>query len=334
MKDICIVTYVFGRAYQSFIPYYIYFFNVEYPNYDICIYTDIEFDQKYRKQLDELECHNYSIRRFNYKNVGFSEAALRNYEISRAVRWFLVNDEFLQYNSVYIGDIDILIAHEDMGLYEQHITHCDYLGLPYSNCIRLYRENNSIRHIGGNLLRYGIWETIKTARFPIREWKRLTGLHFMKTRECFPALKEQIPLLVQELNNVVEGESYFWTKASINDESVLFELIYRSGLGIPDYDSNDLNKRFLFENDNPKSKVFRPEHGLHLGDWRMSPHEEVVLSNRYFEYYMDFYKKYTNNATLQRLIWEDDEAASELIRKMMNYYDGRIQLYEGYNANK
>ena len=326
MKYCCVVTYVFGSEYQSFIPLYIYSINLEYPDYDIVIYVDRELDKKYQQNLAFLGAENYKIRQFSPNCLGLTEKAIRNYNISRAIRFMLMNEEYLDYSSIYSGDIDIFISHEDSPLYEQHIRHADYIKLPYSNCIRSYCENNSIKHLLGNVVRYGVIDTYRTAVFPIRKWYRLTGLHFMKTKECNDKIQDYLPTLVKKLNDVAAGKSDFWTMPSIYDESILYELMKGSGIGVPDNpapeQASGLN---LVQNRNPESVYFRPHHGLHLALWKKAiPDEAIPLSNVYVNYYLDFMKKLEEHSRLRQLISQKDNLCTTLIDRMLDYYRDRI----------
>lgn len=322
MRKCLIITYVFGDDYQSFIPFYIYFINAEYPDYDIRLYLDRPIAIKYKKQLEKLNCFGYDIRLFNPQELGLSGKALENYNISRAVRWFLMTEDVQEYDTIYCGDIDILIMHEESGLYEQHIRHTIFLKLPYSNSVRVYEEKNTLRHLLGNIKRYGFRETYATATFPIRKWRRLTGLHFFKTKECVGKIDFAKTDLIRELNLVAEGKSDYWTKSSINDESVLYELMKRAGLGVPEYDETNLAVgKTIVENTNPNSFNFRPHHGLHLALWRSKKVDyEVSLSNIYQSYYEDFLKKYTADQFLQNMIKENNDLAVRLIKNMMSFY--------------
>lgn len=322
MNKCCIVTYVFGRDYQSFIPLYIYFLNVEYPEYDICIYTDRKLCSKYEEQLKQLNAINYSIRIFDVQKLGLTDKALENYNISRAIRWFLLEDEFLKYEAIYSGDIDIIISHEREGLFEQHKCHSEFIGLPYSNCIRTYKEINSVRHFLGNVKRYGLRDAVKTAVFPVREWNRLTGLHFMLTKECYPFLKQEIPNLIKELNKVVEGKSSYWTKCSINDESILYELMKRSNIGVPQkMPEEHATGVTLVENNNPQTIAFRPHHGLHIALWKSEKiDEKVAMCSTYVNYFLDFYNKYHANDMIRWIIDNNDDIAEILVKKMIKYY--------------
>ncbi len=325
MKKMCVVTYVFGEKYQSFIPYYCYSFLKEYPEYDIYIYVDRALRENCRRMVKELESMGkIEIRNIPNENMKISSAALKNLNIAKAMRWFLLEEEFQEYKGMYCGDIDIFICKEKNGIYESHMEHCAYLRLPYSNCLRTYREKRELTELLLNLKHYGIFGTYKSYQFPVREYKRLTGLHFFQPDKCFPLLLKHREEMIEELNRVAAHKSNIWTVCNINDESVLYEYIKGCGLGIPEY--KDAAGLGIIENENPHSVLFRPHHGIHLALWRPDSFgrkrydTKLMLCDTYQNYFRDFQEKYNQDPVLNRMLDKDPSYGARIIRDMKEFY--------------
>ena len=324
MKKCCVLTYVFGLTYQSYVPYYIYFINQEYPDYDVLIYLDKPLERGCKHQIELLECFNYTIKEIDNSKIGLSEKAFNVYNISRGTRWLLFDKSLLEYEAIYIGDVDILICKEQLGLYEQHMKHAKYLKLPYSNCIRIYKEPKTPRRFVVNTKEYGLRQAYQTLLFPIHSWYRLTGLHFILTKGGYDQLERGIRSVTEELNMVAENKSHTWTVCNINDESILFELISRSGIGLPPLPEHEEDMAIglkVLDNTNPETVLFRPHHGLHLALWRgEKTDKELALCQAYLNYYKDFERKYSDSPVLRTLCENNSDVASKQIQKMMAFY--------------
>lgn len=323
MKKCCVIAYVFGTSYHSYIPFYVYFINKAYPDYDIIIYTDEDIDKDYVLQIEELNCKSYKLCKINKHDIGLSTKALSILQINKGLRWLLHDTNLMQYESLYIGDIDILICNEDIGLYEQHVRHANFLNLPYSNCIRIYRKSK--RQIFGGLIKYGIKSTIDSLLFPVNEWYRLTGLHFMFTKGCYDCLLEGKRSVIEELNLAAANTSKLWNVGNIGDESILYEVVKRSGLKLPHHPSNSEEMAEgvkVLDNNNPDTVLFRPHHGLHLALWRNDEVDKtIVLCNTYLKYWRDFEKKFNENRILKEMVYKGNSLASCQIRRMIAFYE-------------
>src|SRR5699024_7683075 len=105
----------------------------------------------------------------------------------QSLRWLFYDKRFENYETIYIGDIDILIFRENKDIYSQHMEHCDVIELPYSNYIRLSTDYSKL-----TLKMFFYYLITKQFRLlnkkiknePIVE-NRLTGLHFVKQQEYY-----------------------------------------------------------------------------------------------------------------------------------------------------
>lgn len=180
------VVYVFGN-YEKYIPYYIYFINLNYPDDDILIF----YQDTISKNIVE------SLKGFsNYKL--FENVLPEHRNISgggpKLLRWVLPKEYFEGYKYVYIGDVDILVLKEEKSLFDFHKTQMIQFNLPFSNKVRLLPK-------GG----------LST---------RLTGLHFF---EVIPYYEKIENLALKILNDKVYSENFL--KGLERNEHVLYKLV-------------------------------------------------------------------------------------------------------------
>ena len=273
MKKLCVIASVFGR-YQGYIPLFVLSWLRAYPYVDIRIYLHDTIDPDVQKSLDLLDVSDHVVIIEDCcKMVALTEKALENKAISKSVRWLLHEPIFMKYEALYIGDIDIVIAYEPISLFEQHMRHCAFIGLPYSNMVR---RNPAIEKSSG------------------RELRRLSGLHFVQTKEYIKAVAPVMDSLVNQLNLLSENKSDMYVIDLFNNEMVLYDLVRLAGLGFPGdkpppsvRTKNKLIKRPY--KINPEQVNFRPHHGLHLG---LARGDGSLLngswSSSYKAYYSDF----------------------------------------------
>lgn len=329
MKKLCIATYVFGKKYQGFIPIYIYSIMKNYPEYDIRIYVDKVLSLNVRKQLDLLPNKNKFKIIENYNNVlKINNNFKKNEQILRSLRWLIYDEAFNNYDSIYIGDIDIFICKEDMGIYEQHIKHAEYLKLPYSNCIRNPRKikpldkSNRIK----NLLKYSFSERKEFKKYIGNELLLFSGLHFIITKDYFPAILNVTEKFKSELIRLSKGKSKKWNRLFFNNEQFLYELIKESQIGLPPLSKDGISNDNLDFN----TVSFRPHHGLHLGIFRTLEIAEANKSLLLGKLYIDYYKQFVflrENDHLFKLI---ESYFSSYIKKIINNMD---LFYEKYLDN-
>ena len=143
MNKICVVNYVYGDLYQGFIPLYIISLKESYPEYHIRIYIDKKLNKNTRESLAILSEYydGITIIEEYEKETRLSKSAQSVQQIQRCQRWLFYDPEFLNYEAIYVGDIDLLILKETKPLFEQHKKHCQSLGTPYSNIRRTGKLN-------------------------------------------------------------------------------------------------------------------------------------------------------------------------------------------------
>lgn len=318
--QLCITTYVFGEAYQQFIPLFIYSVLKSYPDYYPIIFCAEKLTPKVNSQLSLIKNMG------EFKVVEDKKIFTKNQSRQQgsSARWFLYDKEFTNYEAVYIGDIDILILKEDIPLFEQHMNHCEVINLPYSNVIRVREVNlRSTKIILSRLKSFGPFGLLSIHKKTLIT-KRLSGLHFVITDSYFPAIKQtanrykQIitknDLLMKKITQH-HGEVY-------NDECLLFDIVKESGLGLPPIGPYGT---FMLDYRNYKSPWFRPHHGIHLGIFRNQSIKyltsQVLETDVYKEYYKQFKEKiYSDNLFLD-ILSNSSQGIKKAVQDFINYYE-------------
>lgn len=229
METICFSSFVFG-AYQKYIPYYIYAIHRTYPNAYVKVIYEGVVDRNVRAALTDLKENNAHFEVLELPVDSFREYA--HYPIrgggKKLVRWLLNPELFTPYTYAYFGDVDILIFPEQEALMEFHKRQMAELKLPFSNKVRLDEGGAPVQ--------------------------RLTGLHFVKTKEYFDGIGGVI--------SKIKGDEVFREQylADVGrDENFLYKI----------------NKETFDFDDRVLSKAKRPWHGLHLGITRGNKNVDV-----------------------------------------------------------
>lgn len=330
------VAWVFGEKYMSYIPFYIYSIYKAYPEYDVRIYVIEQVPNHIQKTLNYLRkngCNNFEIILKNYIDE-LSLKCCKNKQIKAGFRWLYFDDAFYKYDAIYVGDIDIFICQEKIDIFEQHLKHCQAIGLPYSNVARKGISKSSFKRFMKALIIYGpktachnYW---KNYRKGIYSFKRMTGLHFFLTDKAYCTnIKHAAMQVVDEINKIFHGEhpeKNIMDMVSA-DEWMLYRLIELSGYKI--YESND-PKEMKYNSDFNKT-IFRPHHGLHAGTLSTYDPEKVFPQNRSeileSEMYYDYYKYYKNlkqNDDVLKKLLSEDTFASNILKKFDIFYSNNI----------
>lgn len=281
-SKLCITTVV-NEGYQEFIPWFVYFINESYPSYHSRIFLTGSVNANVRQCLSLLG-----------GNSTVHEGCLREYPgdvlTLKCLRWMNNPPEFDKFDYIYTGDIDILICREEPGLLEQHVQHCDLLGLPYSNMVR----------------GWGPWQ---------EKPRRFTGLHFVRQKEWYSAMR---PVMERYSSMLLHGKS-----THANNEAMLHTMVGESGLGLPKGidEIQDMSYRFFsyhglhmrlwrMPNPDPKLKHFFP---VSKSGW-----EEFADPD--YERHFDQFKKMRGDKAYKQLY--------KLLKKPREMIDRMIQFYE------
>ncbi len=291
MNKLCVVNYIYGEKYQGFIPLYIISLKESYPEYDIRLYIDNTLCESTREAVEILSKHYDGITVVeNYaQHTKFSKKAVSIQQIQRCQRWLFFDEAFLDYEAVYIGDIDLLICKEEKPLFEQHKLHCSVVGAPYSNISRMAGKRKlTPKMIARNVVKFGLGQSLKYYFGKNNPVIKLSGLHFVISKEYYEKVNPVIDGFYKELNLLAEGKSKRYNLCSFNNEAMLRDLVLDAGFndcqlatGLP----------YNIETDATKP-AYRPHHGIHLGIFRSSviieAEKDIISSELYKSYYKQF----------------------------------------------
>ena len=128
-KTTCFVT-VANIEYQQYIPWWIYFLNNAYPEARKIILTCSPLDQAVDHAIRVLDGN------FVIKQCAFKKYRSASGDVIKILRWLHFDEEYLNYDYLSIGDVDMAICQEKPSYFEQHASHMDIINLPYSNFVR------------------------------------------------------------------------------------------------------------------------------------------------------------------------------------------------------
>lgn len=173
-KSLCVTAFVFGDSFQSYIPLFIYSLKKAYPDCYPIIYVQGKLLDNILIQLEILS----SLGDFKIVDHFYDGVEL-NSQRGKAIRWTVWDEEFHKYKALYYADIDIFYVREEPSLFQQHLEHCNLIGIPVSNVRRRpievnpYRPINFLRTAKNNTLNYAIRRLFKG----VKQDNRITGLH-------------------------------------------------------------------------------------------------------------------------------------------------------------
>ncbi|MDP4119141.1 MAG: hypothetical protein Q8873_08130 [Bacillota bacterium] len=293
MKKLCLVLYIFGDKYQEYIPLFAWSLFKLYPDYGIRVYLDTKLNQHIKNQVEILKDKDLTIIENHLDNLEMTDKAKKVDLIQRSQRWLFYDEAFENYEAVYMGDADIIFCPEKEKMFEAHIKHCEIIGKPYSNIARkpIVRKNYSPKVIARNFIKFGIKDSFKYYFGHTKPIRKLTGLHFVRTKEYYSAVRPVMREYVKELNKLAEHKSKKYNLCSFNDEAVLYDMVNDCGFGTPEVIGSGLSGLYNICESGEKME-YRPHHGIHLGIFRneKTPFKEwnVVTSDLYRGYYEYF----------------------------------------------
>lgn len=199
-RKMCFMT-VANRSYQKYVPWFLYFLNRAYPEAHKLILLDENIDNNINQMITLLS-GNFEIR-----EKAFPEYTRTNANTIKCLRWLIFEPEFEQYDCMSIGDIDMAIYVEFPSYMDQHLAHCNQLGIPYSNFIRP------------------------------TDPRRVCGVHFIKPREWFTIMKP----IINKYRMMLQRNEICFSEQGFN-EQLLLNMIIESSLGEPPL---NLSKTYL-----------------------------------------------------------------------------------------
>lgn len=323
-KDrVCLTTFIAGERYQEYIPFLVYSCNKAYPEYDILLFLHEKLSSDIRKQVELL----------NVQNVSFIEETFGDLRKptsiqSMGLRWVLWDDRFLQYDYLYVVDIDMLYFKEPIPLHLQHIEHMKTTGLPFDNMIRkTVRDPLNLIFLGQRVKNAGLVSIFRYF-FGKKEEHLLSGLHFINVGKYYEKFTEQYR---DKYKSDIYTSRFYRYCLWPNNEVLLYYMMADvfgdiSMLGVQDssFEHMDFN--------NPSVKVFRPHHGIHLGTFRMKlePNTCPLLNTEAYAYYVNAFKsEMLNDPVFMQLLSDAPLRIKQSIKRMGYYYDIDINILHG-----
>lgn len=284
-KDkVCLTTFIYGIKYQGYIPFLVYSCHKAYPDYDIRLFLYEKLDESVKKQIDLIGANNV----FFYENT-FADCPNMNQLKARCLRWVLWNEAFLQYDYLYIVDIDMIYIREPLPLHKQHIEHMKTTGLPYDNLVRCFQRHPlKPRSIAFRIKHAGLLSFFKFL-FGSRNDYRLTGLHFIEVKPYFSMYDIN---LINKYKQMVYDDSFLSLTMSSNDEAFLYQIMKQINLN-PDKIAIQTESYKMLDFNNCSRPEFRPHHGIHMGIFRqdLRGKRKTILDCAVYQYYIQHFKK-------------------------------------------
>lgn len=322
MNKLCVVNYIYGEKYQGFIPLYIISLKESYPEYHIRLYIDYTLNEKTKKAVDILSEHYAGIEVIeNYAEMTkFSAKASSIQQIQRCQRWLFYDKAFLDYEAVYIGDIDLLICREDKPLFEQHKLHCETIGAPYSNIKRAAgKKKFNLKLVTRNFMKFGVSQALRYYFGKTAPVIKFSGLHFVLSKPYFETVNGVIDSFYKELNLLAEGKSKRYNLCTFNNEALLRDVVLEAGFSDCE---ESTGKPYNIETD-ATVKAYRPHHGIHLGIFRspmlIEAEKRIITSQLYLSYYRQF-EEMKKTDIYKKVCDEFSDHLNELIENMETFY--------------
>ncbi|MFW6025689.1 MAG: hypothetical protein ACOCRX_05040 [Candidatus Woesearchaeota archaeon] len=316
-KSLALTTYIFGYKYQEYLPPLIYSLKKAYPDYYPIIFLHEEINSSVLKHLEIIE---KELGDFLIIENQYSDYKIKHIQKGESIRYILTHPEFYNFDCLYYVDTDMFYIKEPLSIVEQHNNHCDVLDLPYSNIIRKYSINSwAPGQLKKRLKQLPIFQALKLSIGKYITVKKLSGLHFVKTKEYFNVMT---PIFEKYKEYIFSNKSFIHHPEGFNDESLLYDMIKESRIGLPPV-LEDYGIHFL----DPKRSDelgFRPHHGLHLGIFRsensVNQYKEVLLQPFYKEYYFKYKQLYEEDDLLKQIIENSPLFIKNQFYLMNNFY--------------
>ena len=202
MTDKMCFMSVANSVYQGFIPWYIFFLQEAYPEAHKTVLIDGCLSDSASSALSILDA-NYIIRENAFSDFGSNI----DKNTIKMLRWLTYIEEFDSFDCLSIGDIDFAICKENPSYMEQHLSHCDDIGLPYSNFVRPERP-------------------------------RLSGVHVVRPREWFAVMRP----IMRKYRKLLKSGKLVFERPSGANEQLLFKMVAESSFGTPQDTSSSYNQ--------------------------------------------------------------------------------------------
>ena len=313
---VCLTTFIYGIQYQSYIPFLLFFCYKAYPEYDVVLFLHDKLDEKIKGQIDSLDLKNKITIHENHFYDCPNITPLK----SKAFRWILWDDVFLEYDYLYTVDIDMFYIRESIPLHTQHIQHMNYIGLPISNLARKLKYNPFNLSTLATRLKNAGFNSIFKFFYHEKHEIRTTGLHFVDIKRYYSLLTEEYRERFKK--DIYTGHFLSYIMAS-SDEIFLTEILKKIGIEHSKlgFQKNSVN---MLDFSNPNRLEFRPHHGIHMGIFRggqsiTSPHP-ILESNAYTYYLVKFKKEVLNDSKFYQILEDAPDNIKIAFKCLFQYY--------------
>ena len=270
-ERVCLTTYVYGERYQSYIPFLIYSCYKSNPEYDLVLFIGGSLSEQVQRSLSLISLKNYRIIEH-----AFDDCPRMTPLKAMSLRWVLWDDSFIQYDYIYIVDIDMLYIKENIPLHKQHLIHINRTGLCFDNMRRRYllkpfQLTNLLQRI-----KYAGFVRLFSFLFGSREVFRASGLHFIVVEEYY---NKMTPEFLEAYRSEIYRNQWLKKVKIPDNEALLYHMLEEAGLE-PEKMPTQTNPFSSIDFRNPERLEFRPHHGIHLGLFRsnIGKSEESILS--------------------------------------------------------
>lgn len=136
-KDLCIASVAHGPYYEGCIPVLMYSAAKTCPGASVKVFLSGEPMDGTREALKLLDNPLLEVIPNEFRGYKMTPRApaMWRYLLFTPGR---VQRYFKDFECVHIGDVDSLICPEEPPFLEQHLRHCEVIGLPYSGFVRVY----------------------------------------------------------------------------------------------------------------------------------------------------------------------------------------------------
>ena len=301
-ENVCVTTYVWGDKYQLYIPIAAWSMKKMYPEYDIIIFLYDKLNEDLKRILVELDLYDKIV----FKEYTFADCPKMNVHKAMAFRWVLWDDDFERYDYIYTIDIDMFYIKEPLSLHKQHIYHMKHItGLPFDNMRRIIpysrismkgKLTNMMIYVKNFGVKY-LYNYLSNCR---KDIFMLSGLHFVDVKGYYNVFSKD---KIQYYKQQIYSGSYVRNMNTVNNENFLYLLMKELGFDVDRLAAQDFdNAPYAHTNFNNYDKeLFRPTHGIHLGNYRgnFSQDKTRQILNLESELY---YKNY-----MEKMLLNDDD---------------------------
>jgi hypothetical protein len=287
-SKVCLSTYIYGDKYQDYIPLLVYSIHKAYPDYYVILFLHGKLREDIDRQLSDCDLYgNLEIK----ENV-FTDCPKMSPLKSKMLRWILWDNVFLQFDYLYIVDIDMLYIGEPIPLHIQHLQHIETTELPFDNMRRIYKKPSFAFSVMRRLKYAGLKGFVRFLVNYRHPEYRLSGLHFIDVKKYYSVYTEQKRMYWQQQ---IYSDNYLKHINSPKDEILSYKINKRLGFDV-DKLAIQSNETASLDFNNTQRAEFRPHHGIHLGIFRtenalLSESERKILDSPAYQYYIDIFKE-------------------------------------------